>query len=223
MLKILLFSLAFMSTASAQQNFQWGMFNKCSAVRDTCLQHLKSGCKKDGVYRIRLTDNSIIKTYCDQTTDGGGWTLVAYNRGSSAINSTTGVDRNLFVSIRNSGTFGVVPASLPANTVGSLNIEAYSIKNNTTDARLVAPAYAGSPFMDKGFGTWNYNTVKCSGNLLHTARTAGCSQNANDNYNSADMLNIAMGNEGIVPYYRESGQELCYSGKGWCSFEFYLR
>ena len=89
---------------------------------------------------------------------------------------------------------------------------------------LVAAAYVGSPFIDTGFGVWNYDVAKCAGTLLHTSRTAGCAgQNANDNFSTSDMLNVAIsaGAEGIVPAYRAT--EVCYSGKGNCNFEFYLR
>lgn len=92
---------------------------------------------------------------------------------------------------------------------------------------FVSTAYAGSPFIETGFGVWNYDVAKCAGTLRHTSRTAGCAgQNANDNFSSADMLNVAVnaGNEGIVPNYRNNGGgEVCYVGKGNCNFEFYLR
>lgn len=37
------------------------------------------------------------------------------------------------------------------------------------------------------------------------------------------VLLIEIGHNGIVPYYLNAEVELCYSGKGWCNFEFYLR
>ena len=40
-----------------------------------CLQYHKSGVKVDGIYRIKL-NNQYVNVYCDQNTDGGGWTVI---------------------------------------------------------------------------------------------------------------------------------------------------
>lgn len=91
---------------------------------------------------------------------------------------------------------------------------------------LMAPTYAGSPYIDNTTGIWQYDTPRCSGTLLHTGRAAGCSgQGANDNYNAHDLFNIAFegGAGAIVPNYPNYSGELCYPGHGSCDWEFYLR
>lgn len=109
-------------------------------------------------------------------------------------------------------------------SASSINPEAFSKMVNTTSAMLKANAYSTSVLIDKYFGNWDYDTPKCSGTLNHSGRYSGCvGQGGNDNYSSADRFNIAIGQESIVPYYLNSGNELCYSNKGWCTFEFYLK
>ena len=41
-----------------------------------CLAFLHSGQKISGVYRITQNNLRTIKVFCDQTTDGGGWTVI---------------------------------------------------------------------------------------------------------------------------------------------------
>ena len=48
------------------QNFQ--------AKRD-CMEHKQVGVKVNGVYKIHQNILKIILVYCDQITDGGGWTV----------------------------------------------------------------------------------------------------------------------------------------------------
>lgn len=186
----------------------------------------KSSCKQileenpnapSGNYTINFTPggNTLRTVYCDMTTDGGGWTLVVRSSG------VTDLDNSIMVSTV--ADHLLVHRSVP-NTRASINPEQFSRAVGTTDAMFISPSYnAGAPIIENGTGVWDYDYTDCTGNLRHTSRTAGCTgQNANDNYTTADAFNIAInsGNEGIVPAY---GTEVCYSGKGACTFEFYLR
>lgn len=153
------------------------------------------------------------------TTNGGGWTLVAWSNGTA----TATLPNDFFVNNHNAG---IAAKHTVADTRASINPEAFSLSAGTTDAMFISPSYnGGAPIIDNGFGAWDYNQTKCSGALYHTSRTAGCAgQTANDNYSASDALNLSFfsGNEGIVPAYKAT--EVCYSGKGSnCSFKFFLR
>ena len=45
------------------------------AKRD-CLEFHQQGAKVDGIYLINQLNLKTIQVFCDQTTDGGGWTII---------------------------------------------------------------------------------------------------------------------------------------------------
>ena len=49
-------------------------------VFSSCLDALEQGFEASGVYRIADLDDTPREVFCDQVTDGGGWTLVASTR-----------------------------------------------------------------------------------------------------------------------------------------------
>ena len=41
-----------------------------------CLQFYQGGVKVDGIYKVHQNNLKTIQVFCDQTTDGGGWTVI---------------------------------------------------------------------------------------------------------------------------------------------------
>lgn len=197
-----------------------GLAPSCLAYLHGGANNTYTGATGSGIYRIQPPGYAPTDVYCDMTTDGGGWMLAAWNKGNSGL---ANMPADFFVKQVNAAN--IANRSL-ANASSSINVEGVSKALSTSDVMLVSAAYSASPIIERGQGVWSYDSPDCSGVIGHTGRNAGCSNHqGNDNYDGVDRFNIAvyMGNTAIVPGWLNSGQELCWNGKGWCDFEFYLR
>lgn len=161
-----------------------------SCIPNSCLSIKNAGYSVgDGTYSVdpdgTLTGFSTMSVYCDMATDGGGWTLVSWNKGTS---NAVGV--NFFVAASNAAN--VANKNL-ANTAASINAEGFSNAANTSGAMLKSAVYSASPIIDNATGKWNYDSTRCGATLSHSSRTGGCTgYNANDNWDTADRFNISM-------------------------------
>ncbi len=186
----------------------------CNKYKNPTGNYTYTGAVGDGVYWIKPDANAPFKVYCDMTTDWWGWTLVSWNKWFS-----NRVPKNFFVTDNNKSELSL----LNNNNAASINIENFSVLVNTDNAMLKSLVYSSTPIIEKNMWNWNYNSPKCSWKLMHTWRNSGCSQSANDNYDTADRFNIAIWDIWIVPYWLDAWNELCYSWYWWCDFEFYLK
>ena len=65
--------------------------HSCKAYRTPTDGHVYAGATGDGIYRIVPPGGAGTNIYCDMTTDGGGWTLVASSTGTAAAFATLAI------------------------------------------------------------------------------------------------------------------------------------
>lgn len=198
---------------------------------NSCKEYRQPGNSKidpstiDGKYRIQPSGWVPTDVHCDMTTDGGGWTLTAWNKGAGH----TSFNRDLFVTAVDAVNVG----TLSNNAMRSINSELFSKTVRTKDAMLIVPAMNPAPYIENNQGIWSYDNPDCAGLLGHSGRYSGCvNHTANDNWDTADRFNIAIYGgpnnyqnvtNALVPYYYATNGEFCFSGFGTCEFFFYLR
>ena len=93
----------------------------CGIARVSCLAHLQAGCTASGAYSIDPDGAGAIapaNLACDQTTDGGGWTLFAKN-GNTTRATFTGASTTGY-NVSNLANTTANDASLPFASINLL-------------------------------------------------------------------------------------------------------
>ena len=152
-----------------------------------CLEYKPNGIKINGVYKVHQNILKIIHVYCDQTTDGGGWTVVQ-RRTDGSVNFFRDWEnyKNGFGQLQNEfwlgneniftmGLQGLYPRGneLRIEMINNKNVKRYakynhfSIGNSATKHMLHVSGFTGTVSSDglnfhnsKRFSTYDNNSDK---------------------------------------------------------------
>jgi len=111
--------------------FIFFFFDFCFCKK-TCMDILlqSDGCLTSGIYTLTNYDGTNFDTYCDFTTDGGGFTLISYGMKGSTLNNSVVSDSGLLLC----GTLNTPCGSFNAeNRVNTAQINASLLISNSNE------------------------------------------------------------------------------------------